>query len=78
MTVKEKVIEIVRKVLKLDRKTSVDGSTDLQRDLSATSIQLAELAADFEIEFNIDIPEDREDQFKSIDGIVTYIESFSD
>jgi len=70
--VKERVKELVAKILKVD-KDAIEDSSRFVEDLGAESIQAIELMAAFEEEFDIELDEDRAQSCKSINMAVDYI-----
>jgi acyl carrier protein len=72
-TVRERVIEIVKKHIKVTDDQLVD-TANLASDLGVDSLTLFEVILDMEKEFNCEIPEKDSNNIVSIGTAVSYIE----
>lgn len=73
-TVRERIIEIVKKHVKVSDDQLVD-SANLANDLGVDSLTLFEVILDMEKEFNCEIPEKDSNNIVSIGSAVSYVES---
>ncbi|GHS94224.1 acyl carrier protein [Alphaproteobacteria bacterium] len=73
-TIRERVIDIVKKHVKVAEESLVDGA-NLANDLGVDSLTLFEVILDLEKEFACEIPEKDSNNIVSIGAAVTYIES---
>lgn len=69
----EKIRDIIVDQLKVEPET-VTLQTDLMKDLEADSLEAAEIVVAIEEEFDIEIPEEAADEFKTIADIVAFVE----
>ena len=69
----EKIREIIADQLDADPE-SITMDTDLMKDLEADSLDAVELIMAIESEYDIEIPDDRAEEFKMVSNIVSYIE----
>ncbi len=69
----DRVKQIVSMELRAELK-SLTPETNFVNDLGCDSLDAVELVMDFEEEFNIDIPDDKEEGIKTIQQAVTAIE----
>jgi len=69
----EKIREIIADQLDTDPK-SITMDTDLMKDLEADSLDAVEIIMAIESEYDIEIPDDRAEEFKMVSNIVSYIE----
>ncbi len=70
----EKVKEIIADQLGVDDMDSITPSTSLVTDLEADSLDAVEIMMALEDEFNIEIPDEKAENFKNIGDICSYIE----
>ena len=72
MTVREQVINLISEQLnvKLDE---IKDSSELVGDLGADSLDAVEIVMEIEEEFEIEIPDEDADKFKTVGDIVNYI-----
>ncbi|MBQ9941710.1 MAG: DUF1493 family protein [Christensenellaceae bacterium] len=68
----EKVIEIIRTKLDLND-MQITADTNLLSDLSINSLELVELVCEFEVEFDIEVPEKDIRRFSKVSDIVEYL-----
>ena len=69
----EKIREIIADQLDADPE-SITMDTDLMKDLEADSLDAVEIIMAIESEYDIEIPDDRAEEFKMVSNIVRYIE----
>ena len=69
----EKIREIIADQLDVDPE-DITMETDLTRDLEADSLDAVEIIMALENEFNIEIPEEKAEDFKLVSSIVEFIE----
>jgi len=72
MAVDEKVKEIIVKLLGVNPE-EITPEAKFQEDLGADSLDAAQLAMEFEQEFNIDIPEEDANQLTTVGQAVEYL-----
>jgi len=70
----EKVIEIVASELNAT-KEDVKLETHLQNDLGADSLDAVELMMAIEEEFDLQIPDEKAQEFRTVKDIVAYLET---
>lgn len=70
----DKVVEIIKDQLGVEDK-EITRETSLMKDLEADSLDAVEIIMALEDEFEIEIPDEDAENFKSIGDIVTYIEA---
>ena len=70
----EKVIDIIVEQLGLDDSDSLAMETSLKEDLDADSLDAVEVIMALEEAFDIEIPDEDAENFKTIGDIVEYIE----
>ena len=70
----EKVKEIVIDQLGVDDADSVTLETSLMKDLEADSLDAVEIIMALEDEFNISVPDEDAEGFKTLGDIVKYID----
>ncbi len=70
---KNEVIELIAKVLEIDPKT-LNEKTNLLKDLEIESLDLVDLIAAFETEYNFEIPDKDIKELLTIGDIISYIE----
>ena len=71
----EKIKDIIVEQLSLDDADSLTMETSLKEDLDADSLDAVEVIMALEEEFDIEIPDEDAENFKTIGDIVEYIES---
>ena len=69
----EKIREIIADQLDADPE-SITMDTDLMKDLEADSLDAVEIIMAIESEYDLEIPDDRAEEFKLVSNIVSYIE----
>ena len=69
----EKIREIIADQLDAPAE-SITMDTDLMKDLEADSLDAVEIIMAIESEFDLEIPDDRAEEFKMVSNIVSYIE----
>lgn len=70
----EKIIDIIVEQLGLDDSDSLTMETSLKEDLDADSLDAVEVIMALEEAFDIEIPDEDAENFKTIGDIVEYIE----
>jgi len=70
----EKVIHVMKKRLNLEN-MEITPDTNLLSDLRVNSLELVELVCDFEVEFDIEVPEKDIRKFSKVSDIVAYLEA---
>ncbi|MFC1744580.1 acyl carrier protein [Candidatus Riflebacteria bacterium] len=71
----KKVIEIIRKVAKIEAEKEIKNSDDLFGDLGIDSLRGLKIMAEIEEEFDITIPDDRLSEMNTIKKIVETIKT---
>ncbi|HBI92614.1 MAG: acyl carrier protein [Terrisporobacter othiniensis] len=71
----EKIRDIIVEQLGLDDKDGLSMETSLKEDLDADSLDAVEVIMGLEEEFDIEIPDEDAENFKTIGDIVEYIEN---
>ena len=71
----EKIRDIIVEQLDLDDSDSLTMETSLKDDLDADSLDAVEVIMALEEEFDIEIPDEEAEDFKTIGDIVEYIEA---
>ena len=71
----EKIRDIIVEQLDLDDSDSLTMETSLKDDLDADSLDAIEFIMDLEDVFDIEIPDEEAENFKTIGDIVEYIEA---
>ena len=71
----EKIRDIIVEQLDLDDADSLTMETSLKDDLDADSLDAVEVIMALEEEFDIEIPGEEAENFKTIGDIVEYIEA---
>ena len=69
----EKIRDIIVEQLDLDDADSLTMETSLKDDLDDDSLDAVEVIMDLEEEFDIEIPDEEAENFKTIGDIVEYI-----
>ncbi|NLM03633.1 MAG: acyl carrier protein [Clostridiales bacterium] len=70
----EKVQELIAEQLGVDDVDSITPNSTLTDDLDADSLDAVEIIMAIEDEFDIEIPDEDAETFKSVQDIVDYIE----
>ncbi|MBC8591022.1 acyl carrier protein [Wansuia hejianensis] len=70
----EKIRDIIGEQLGVSDVDSITMDTSMVKDLEADSLDAVEIIMSLEDEFNISVPDDEAENFKSIGDIVNYIE----
>ena len=70
----EKFVELLVEELQIDR-DDITMEAELSNDLGINSIELFELAAQFEDKFGIEIDQDDINTFNTVGDVVRYLES---
>lgn len=71
----KKIRDIIVEQLGLDGKDGLSMETSLKEDLDADSLDAVEVIMALEEEFDIEIPDEDAENFKTIGDIVEYIEN---
>jgi len=71
----EKIRDIIVEQLGLDDKDGLSMETSLKEDLDADSLDAVEVIMGLEEGFDIEIPDEDAENFKTIGDIVEYIEN---
>ena len=71
----QKIRDIIVEQLDLDDSDSLTMETSLKDDLDADSLDAVEVIMALEEEFDIEIPDEEAENFKTIGDIVEYIEA---
>lgn len=71
----EKIRDIIVEQLGLDNADALTMETSLKEDLDADSLDAVEVIMALEDEFDIEIPDEEAEKFKTIGHIVEYIEA---
>ena len=74
MTVEETVKKILLEILDITEEDVVPSATFVD-DLGANSVDMVEVLADLENEYNIEIPDDDVKDIKTVQDIVSYIKT---
>jgi len=69
----EKIQEIIADQLDVD-KEEITMDTDLMKDLEADSLDAVEIIMAIESEFDIEVPDERAEEFKLVSNIVNFLE----
>lgn len=70
----EKVRDIIAEQLDVDKET-ITMDTDFLKDLEADSLDAVEIIMALEEEFDIEIPDEKAEEFHEVHEMVEYIES---
>lgn len=70
----EKIKELIIEQLGLDEDAEITMDTSLMKDLEADSLDAVEIIMAIEDEFDVEIPDEDAETFKSIGDIVRYVE----
>ena len=74
MDIAEKVKQIISEQLDVDM-ASIKPESDFIQDLDADSLAFVELSLKFELEFNINIPDEDAEKIRTVGDAISYIES---
>ena len=69
----EKIREIIADQLDTEPE-EITLETDLMKDLEADSLDAVEIIMAIENEFNIEVPDDKAEEFKLVENIVSFVE----
>ena len=69
----EKIQEIIADQLDVD-KEQITMDTDLMKDLEADSLDAVEIIMAIESEFDVEVPDERAEEFKLVSNIVNFLE----
>ncbi len=69
----EKIKDIIHEQLSVDKET-ITLETDLMKDLEADSLDAVEIIMSIEEEFEIEIPDEDAEGFKTVEDLVRYVE----
>ena len=69
----EKLQEIIADQLDVD-KDEITMDTDLMKDLEADSLDAVEIIMAIESEFDVEVPDERAEEFKLVSNIVNFLE----
>ena len=69
----EKIQEIIADQLDVD-KEEITMDTDLMKDLEADSLDAVEIIMAIESEFDVEVPDERAEEFKLVSNIVSFRE----
>ena len=73
----EKFVEILADQLDVDKDT-ITPETKIAEDLNADSLDVVEMLMAIEDEFNIKIPDEEIENFKTVNDVVEYIQNHSE
>ena len=73
----EKFVEILADQLDVDKDT-ITPETKIAEDLNADSLDVVEMLMAIEDEFNIEIPDEEIENFKTVNDVVEYIQNNSE
>ncbi len=71
----EKIKAIIVEQLDVDAEVVITEQTSMMKDLDADSLDAVEIMMELEDEFEIEIPDEDAEAFKTIGDIVKYVES---
>lgn len=71
----EKVKAVIIEQLDVDEEVEITPETSMMKDLDADSLDAVEIMMELEDEFEIEIPDEDAESFKTIGDIVKYVES---
>ncbi|NLC04835.1 MAG: acyl carrier protein [Tissierellia bacterium] len=71
----EKVRAVIIEQLDVDEDVVITPETSMMKDLDADSLDAVEIMMELEDEFDIEIPDEDAESFKTIGDIVKYVES---
>lgn len=73
MEIQEKVIKIVSEATKVEA-ANIKAETNFVDDLNLDSLDMVEMMMKMEEEFNVEIPEDKTEDLKTINDVTKYLE----
>jgi len=73
LSVKERVFSVIAGQLEIDA-GQISEKSDLDKDLGVDSLDEVEIVLEVEEEFDIDIPHDRSEDFRTVGDIIDYVE----
>jgi len=76
MAIEEKVKSIIAELLDIEVST-IEPATKLRSELEASSIDLVELIAAIETDFDIDIPDEDAQKMRTVQDIVEHVKKVS-
>ncbi len=76
-SIEEKVYEIIQRKLSVNAE-QITPEASFTEDLGADSLDTVELVMDLEEEFNITIPEEEQENLKTVQDAIDYLESHLD
>ncbi|MCP4290448.1 MAG: acyl carrier protein [bacterium] len=76
-TIQEKVYEIIQRKLSVNAE-QITPEASFTEDLGADSLDTVELVMDLEEEFNITIPEEEQENLKTVQNAIDYLEKHLD
>ena len=71
----EKVRAVIIEQLDVDEDVVITPETSMMKDLDADSLDAVEIMMELEDEFDIEIPDEDAEKFKTIGDIVKFVES---
>lgn len=71
----EKVKAVIVEQLDVSEEVEITPETSMMKDLDADSLDAVEIMMELEDEFEIEIPDEDAESFKTIGDIVKYVES---
>ena len=71
----ERVREIIAEQLSVDDIEEITMETSLTKDLEADSLDAVEIIMAIEDEFEIEVPDEDAEKFKTVSDIVAYVEA---
>lgn len=71
----DRVKEVIREQLDVSEEVEITEETSMMKDLDADSLDAVEIMMELEDEFEIEIPDEDAESFKTIGDIVKYVES---
>ncbi len=74
MELQDKVIKLVSEATKIDT-ANIKANTTFVDDLNLDSLDMVELMMKMEDEFGVEIPEDETENLKSIQDVISYLET---
>lgn len=71
----DRVKAVIREQLDVNEEVEITEETSMMKDLDADSLDAVEIMMELEDEFEIEIPDEDAEQFKTIGDIVKFVES---
>jgi acyl carrier protein len=71
----DRVKAVIREQLDVSEEVEITEETSMMKDLDADSLDAVEIMMELEDEFEIEIPDEDAEAFKTIGDIVKYVES---